>query len=137
MAPLRSKYNGSPAIYGAAENLPTGRYHHWRDLRFKLAQGEGEQLDLLSRHVAQDANRHAAILPDLPHLQTKTNRLRLDHFRAPVRCDGVPPFLSHVMGNGRSFVHLLGDETGIQLARDRVVPGAPLGTPRLLQTPGS
>jgi hypothetical protein len=41
------------------------------------------------------------------------------------------------MGNGRYFVDLLGDETGIQLARERVVPGAPLGTPRLLQTLGS
>jgi hypothetical protein len=51
--------------------------------------------------------------------------------------DGVTPFLSHVVGNGRHFVHLLGDETGIQLARERVVPGAPLGTPRLLQTLGS
>jgi hypothetical protein len=91
----------------------------------------------LSRHVAQDVNRHAAILPDLPHLQTKTNRPRLDHFRAPVMRDGVPPVLSHVMGNGRDFVHLLGDETGSQLARERVVPGAPLGTPRLLQTLGS
>jgi hypothetical protein len=51
--------------------------------------------------------------------------------------DGVLPFLSQVLGNGHYFVHLLGDETGIQLARERVVPGAPLGTPRLLQTPGS
>jgi hypothetical protein len=81
--------------------------------------------------------RAAATLPDLPLLQTKTNRPRLDHFCAPVMRDGVPPFLSHVVGNGRHFVHLLGDETGIQLARERVVPGAPLGTPRLLQTPGS
>jgi hypothetical protein len=81
--------------------------------------------------------RTAATLPDLPHLQTTTNRSRLAHFRAPVMRDGVTPFLSHVLGDGRHFVHLLGDETGIQLARERVVPGAPLGTPRLLQTLGS
>ena len=41
------------------------------------------------------------------------------------------------MGNGRYFVRLLGNETGSQLARERVVPGAPLSTPRLLQTLGS
>jgi hypothetical protein len=60
-----------------------------------------------------------------------------NHFRAQVMRDGVTPFLCHVVGSGRHFVHLLGDETGIQLARERVVPGAPLGTLRLLQTLGS
>ena len=86
---------------------------------------EGEQLDLLSGHVAQNVDRHVAVLPNLPHLQTKADRPCLDHLRAPVMGDRVPPLLRHVVGNSRQFIYLLGDERRSEFARERVVPGAP------------
>jgi hypothetical protein len=59
---------------------------------------EGEAFALLSVQIAEDVDRYADILPDLPYLQTKTNWGHFDYFRAPTMRDSVPAFLRHVVG---------------------------------------
>jgi hypothetical protein len=59
---------------------------------------EGEAFALLSVQIAEDVDRHADILPDLPYLQTKTDWVHFDYFRAPIMRDSVLAFPRHVVG---------------------------------------